>query len=128
MTAVNRFVAHEIIAEPIYVKWKGASGEVYEFELNPIGTRHQHRPGVYIFCHFGRLNALVADFLDEVDDFSRRIGEDPKTHPKWGEIEAAGATHVCTLYVPGKAAARVRIEADLRRAIGLPRTMTATAA
>jgi hypothetical protein len=128
MTAVNRLVIRAMISEPIYVKWKGAGGEAYCFELNPIGTPHRALPGVYIFCHFGALNALVADYLDEVDDFSRRIGNDVGSHPHWEEIKAAGATHVCTLHVPGKAAERVKIEADLRRAVDPPQLGRAKAA
>ena len=128
MSAVNRLVARSVISEPIYVKWKGASGEVYKFEFNTVGTPHRALPGVYILCHFGPLNALVADFLDEVDDFSKRIGEDASSHPRWDEIKAAGATHVCTLHVPVKASERVKIESDLRRAIGLPNARRAKAA
>ncbi len=120
MHAVNRLVARAVISAPIYVKWTGASGRIYEFELNHIGTPYQARPGVYIFCHFGAGNGLVADYMDVADDFSRRLPPDPSAHPRWEEIRAAGSTHVCTLHVPGKASARVKVEADLHRTI-MPR-------
>ena len=120
MTALNRRVAGSVISEPIYVKWKGASGNVYRFELNDIGTPYEARPGVYIFCHFGTLNALVADYIDEADDFSRRIGENLSTHRRWETIRAAGSTHICTLHVPGKASARFKVENDIRRAVEQP--------
>jgi hypothetical protein len=116
MGDLNRRVAGAVISDPIYVKWKGATGTVYRFELDAIGVPYEARSGVYIFCHFGPLNRLVADHIEEADDFSRRIGADLTKHRQWKAIEAAGSTHICTLHVPGKAAERVRIEADLRRA------------
>lgn len=120
MSAINRLAARWVISEPIYVKWKGASGQVYEFELNDIGRPYQSHPGVYIFCHFGARNALVADHIDEADDFARRIGGNLTQHRAWEKISVAGSTHICTLHVPGKAHARIRIESDLRKAHEAP--------
>jgi len=120
MSVLNRRAAGSVISEPIYVKWTGASGSVYRFELNAIGTPYEAHPGVYIFCHFGERNGLVADYIDVADDFSRRIGESLTTHRQWEKIRAAGSTHICTLHVPGRASARVKIETDLRRAIEEP--------
>ena len=117
MAVVNRLTAPAILAEPIYVKWKGASGRIYPFELNPIGTPYQAHPGVYIFCHFGPLNRMVADYIDEADDFSRRIHRELTSHRQWPNIRAAGSTHICTMQIPGKAAERVKVEVDLRRVI-----------
>jgi hypothetical protein len=120
MHALNRLTARSVLSEPIYAKWTGESGQVYEFELNAIGTPYQPFSGVYIFCHFGPRNLLVADYIDDADDFSRRIGGDVTLHREWETIRAAGSTHICTLNVPGRAAKRVKIETDLRRAI-MPR-------
>ena len=120
MSALNRLVAGSVISAPIYVKWAGASGRIFEFELNTIGTSYQPHSGVYIFCHFGPRNGLVADYLDVAEDFARRIGGDVKSHRHWDEISSAGSTHICTLHVPGGATARVKIERDLRRAL-MPR-------
>jgi hypothetical protein len=116
MKVVNRLTALSVLAEPIYVNWKGASGRLYPFELNPIGTPYQAHPGVYIFCHFGPLNRMVPDYIDEADDFARRIHRELGTHRQWANIRAAGSTHICTLHVPGKASDRVKVEVDLRRA------------
>jgi hypothetical protein len=120
MHALNRLAARSVLSAPIYVKWTGASGQVYEFELNAIGTPYQPHAGVYIFCHFGARNGLVADYIGDADDFSRSIGSDVTSHREWETIRAAGSTHICTLHVPGRSAKRVKIEMDLRRAI-MPR-------
>lgn len=120
MYSPNRLTPRSVLSAPILVKWTGASGHVYEFELDVIGTHYQPRPGVYITCHFGERNGLVADYLGDADDFSRRISGDLSRHRDWEIIRAAGSTHICTLHVPGRAAQRVRVETDLRRAI-MPR-------
>jgi hypothetical protein len=119
MDSPNRRTVGSVIAAPILVKWTGASGDVYAFELDPIGTRYQSRSGVYVLCHFGERCQLVPDYVGEADDFSRRLG-DLSAHRDWERIRASGATHICTLHVPGKAAQRVKVETDLRRAI-MPR-------
>lgn len=128
MGDLNRRAAGSVISDPIHVRWKGASGTVYRFELNAIGVPYEARSGVYIFCHFGPLNGLVADHIEEADDFSRRIGEGLAKHRQWQAIQAAGSTHICTLHVPGKAAERVRIETDLRRAVANRHAESALAA
>jgi hypothetical protein len=115
--ALNRRAALAVLSEPIHVRWEGASGAAYAFQLDAIGTPFQPRAGVYIFCHFGAQNRLVADHIGQAEDLAARIGRDLAERPRWQPISDAGATHVCTLHVPGTAADRVRIETDLRRAI-----------
>lgn len=117
MHSPNRLTGRSVLSSPVLVKWIGASGEAYSFELDPIGTKYQARGGVYIFCHFGEGCRLVADYVSEADDFSRRIGGDLTAHRDWERIREAGATHICTLHVAGRAALRVKIETDLRRAL-----------
>lgn len=117
MSALNRRAARSVISAPIYVKWRGASGRTYQFELNHVGTPYNPHPGVYIFCHFGERNLMVADYLDVTDDFSQRIGETLAEHRHWEEIKASGATHICTLHVPGPVTARVQVERDIRREV-----------
>ncbi len=120
MDSPNRLTTGSVIAAPILVKWTGASGEVYAFELDPIGTPYKSRPGVYILCHFGERCQLVPDYLGEADDLSKRLRGDLSAHRDWERIRASGATHICSLHMPGKAAQRVKVETDLRRAL-MPR-------
>jgi hypothetical protein len=117
MNALNRRATSSVLSAPIHVRWTGASGAAYVFELNAIGTPYNPLPGVYIFCHFGPQNALVADYIGDADDFSRRLDRELTSHREWKNVQAAGATHICTLHVPGKAAERVKVETDLRRAV-----------
>jgi len=114
---LNRLVTRALISEPIYVKWTGASGQVYKFELNPIGSAYRPFAGIYIFCHFGPRNSLVADYIDRADDFSEALDGDITEHPGWESIREAGSTHVCTLRIEGKATRRLFVDSDLRRVL-----------
>lgn len=116
MDVLNRLTPASVLSDPIYVKWTGMSGRTYKFQLDAIGTAFRSRAGIYIFCHFGQLR-VVADYIGQTDDFSVHLGRDLAGHAQRTLIEAAGSTHVCTLHVPTRAADRVKIEMDLRRAL-----------
>ena len=101
------------------VIWRGASGQRYDFWLDPIGSTYQARPGVYIFCREANPGSWNPVYVGETDDFSRRLTEDLTLHHQWKSIWSAGATHICTLHVPADYAGtmRVKIETDLRHSL-----------
>jgi hypothetical protein len=104
----------------IPVQWCGASGTFYEFQLDPIGSTYHVRGGVYIFCKLAQNGNWDAVYIGETGNFNRRLSTDLATHHKLGCINKHGATHICTLHVPGELALREGIETDLRRQIWTP--------
>ena len=102
------------------INWRGRSGQVYAFELEPVGAMYRPRPGVYIFCSRAPNGYWNAVYIGETDSFQRRLSTDLHLHHKWQRIRAAGATHICTLHVPGGLALREGIETNLRQQIPTP--------
>ncbi|WEX10312.1 hypothetical protein [Chelativorans sp. AA-79] len=108
------------IQKPIIVRWTGKSGHSYDFHLDPIGTPFKDRPGVYIACKLARNGNWDAIYIGETESFQQRLSVNLLTHHKWASMIAAGATHFCTLHVPGVLWVREGIETDLRRNIPTP--------
>ncbi|MDE2020313.1 MAG: GIY-YIG nuclease family protein [Patescibacteria group bacterium] len=104
---------------PIVI-WVGASLRRYEFQLHPIPIVYLERPGVYIFCSRAINGNWNAIYVGETDNFSRRLTNELATHHRWKSIRAAGATHICTLHVPGHDSLRLQIETDLRHSLNPP--------
>jgi hypothetical protein len=104
----------------VLINWQGISGTVYQFQLHPVGTPYLARSGVYIFCKLAPNGNWDAVYIGETDNFNRRLTEQFTLHHRWSCIRAAGATHICTLHVPGDLALREGIETDLRRLIQAP--------
>ncbi len=102
------------------VYWTGASGQQYQFQLDPIGTDYKERPGVYIFCKAASNGNFDACYIGETENLRSRLSGGLLAHHRVDSIRAAGATHICTLHVPGPLALREGIETDLRRAIRTP--------
>ena len=102
-----------------YVYWNGISGTQYKFELFPLGAQYLAVPGVYIFCHELPDGSWHADYVGETADFSDRLCNGCISHDRFSDIRAAGATHICTLHVPGYLTARESIETDLRHRLNL---------
>ena len=103
-----------------HVRWTGASGQFYEFQLLPIGTVYHSRSGVYIFCRLALDGNWSAVYIGETANFNRRLTTELALHHKWHCINQNGATHICTMHVPGNLARREDIETDLRRQILTP--------
>jgi hypothetical protein len=124
MDVLNRLAPASVLSDPIHVRWTGMSGRTYNFQFDAIGTPFRARAGVYVFCHFGHMR-VVADYIGQTADFSLDLPPDVTFHPQWPLISAAGSTHISTLYVPTRAADRVKIEMDLRRALRARQEQTA---
>jgi hypothetical protein len=108
-------------SEPVRtVRWFGASGTIYEFQLHDVGTAFKSRCGVYIFCRQINDGQYAPLYVGECDDFDGRVGRNRATHHKWQGVVTRGVSHVCTLFVPGDRAKRLRIEADLRQGLRPP--------
>lgn len=105
---------------PPSVIWTGASGRRYDFQLHVIGTQYYARSGVYIFCKPVSAQNWAGLYIGETSSFARRLSEELHLHHCWKGVIAAGASHICTLYVPGDLTAREGIETDLRRSINPP--------
>jgi hypothetical protein len=102
------------------VHWKGMNGTVYEFQLHLIGTDYFPKPGVYIFCRDLGGGSFSAIYVGETDNFKRRLTDELKAHHSLEGVRRHGATHICTLHVPGNLSDRLRIETDLRNALNPP--------
>jgi hypothetical protein len=105
---------------PPAVNWHGRQ-RVYEFQLHPIGVTYFERSGVYILCKpAATAGHWDACYVGETDNFWRRLTSQLTAHHRWQSIRAAGATHICTLHVPGDDALRLAIETDLRQSLNPP--------
>jgi hypothetical protein len=107
-------------ASPTLVNWRGQSGTTYAFQLDPIGVVYFEKPGVYIACKLAANGNWDAVYIGETENFNQRLSRNLTLHHKWRSIRAAGATHFCTLHVPGHLSLREGIETDLRRHIKTP--------
>lgn len=96
-------------------KVTGISGTQYELQVDPIGTQYKERSGVYGFL-IPRVGGWNIAYFGETDNFQRRLFLRLDSHDQWACIQAAGATHIGTLHVPGVLSAREGIETDLRQA------------
>jgi hypothetical protein len=105
---------------PPIVYWRGKSGTTYSLQLHPIGAIYLDRPGVYIACKAAANGNWDAIYIGETGSFRDRLSDNLTLHHKWRSIVAAGATHFCTLHVPGQLALREGIETDLRQQIPTP--------
>lgn len=105
---------------PPIINWTGRSGRTYGFQLHPVGTVYLDRAGVYIACHLAANGNWNAAYIGETGSFRNRLSDNLTLHHKWRSIVAAGATHFCTLHVPGRLALREGIETDLRQRISTP--------
>jgi hypothetical protein len=103
-----------------YVIWHGVSGTRYRTELNLIGASYNPREGVYIFCKIALNGNWDPVYVGETNSFQRRLTDELMQHHRWPSIMRAGATHICTLHLPGGLALREGIETDLRHQLNPP--------
>lgn len=99
------------------VIWHGASGTRYETQNDRIGATYRTIPGVYIFCRELSNGNWQPIYVGETDNFARRLTDELRQHHAWNCAVAFGATHICTLHVPGSLQERLNIETDLRHAL-----------
>ncbi len=104
---------------PPIINWSGKS-RVYGFELHQIGVTYRERPGVYIFCKQALNGNWDAGYVGETDNFWRRLTSELTLHHRWQSIRTFGATHICSLHVPGDKSLRFAIETDLRQSLNPP--------
>ena len=104
---------------PDVINWQG-SNRVLQFQNHGIGTTYLTRPGVYIFCRQALNGYWYAVYVGETDNFARRLTHELACHHAWDRIRSAGATHICTLHVPGGLAERLAIETELRHTLKPP--------
>lgn len=97
------------------VKWTGASGRQYQFQLWPIGSEFFAIAGVYIFCSALANNHWLALYVGQSESFKDRLTDNLRQHHRLNAIIQHGASHVCVLPVSGGLALRCAIETDLRR-------------
>ena len=97
----------------------GISGR-YRFQLDPIGTSYKDIPGVYMFCKLASNGKWDVVYVGETDSLWRRLTNELKAHHSIRSAISHGATHICTLHVPGDRSRRLYIETDLRNALRPP--------
>lgn len=105
----------ETMADPT-VAWRGASGATYTLYLHPIGTTYQAVAGVYIFCKLAQNGNWDPVYIGEAGDLNERLHTNLYLHHKWPCISRNGATHICSVAVPGPLATREGMETDIRQA------------
>jgi hypothetical protein len=111
---------NELVSNHTPVVWSGQSTRRYEFQLHPIGAAYFDKPGVYIFCKAFADGKWYAVYVGETDSFKQRLTDNLYGHHRWQCIQAAGATHICTLHVTGSVLSRMSIETDLRASLNPP--------
>ncbi len=94
--------------------WRGASGQLYEFQVQDAGTPMKTWPGIYAFCRAEPNGEWTALFIDMADCFVRRLGGDIGGHRDWAPAQALGATHIATLPIINDPVRRAAVLDDLR--------------
>jgi hypothetical protein len=121
INSTRRFImaglASLISPKPQIVIWRGASRTAYEMQNDSIGATYRIIPGVYVFCRQISNDKWQAIYVGETDNLARRLTDELAQHHAWKSIIAAGATHICTLHVPGVLSERLNIETDLRHSL-----------
>jgi hypothetical protein len=98
---------------PATIYWTGRSGKSYPTHLAPIGIRYRSVGGIYIACHQLPNGNWLADYIGEAQDLDDRVGSGLRNHHKLSRFLRAGATHLCTMIVPGGVLSRLAVEKDL---------------
>jgi hypothetical protein len=112
-------VLREELAPLVFAQ--GASGRRHCFDIHPVGTEFRNIPGVYVFCKRARNANWEAIYIGETVSFAMRLnGRRLDLHHRWSCIQANGATHICTMHVPGPLTWRESVETDLRWAMWTP--------
>lgn len=100
--------------------WRGASGDLYRFELYPMGTEfHPNVGGVFLFVAPvpGNYGAV---YVGETEEFNDRLFTRLTRHPRFESARRHGATMLGVHLVTAGVAERARIEADLRQKLNPP--------
>ena len=98
------------------VKWYGASGRSYNFEVYPLGTDFYPLSGVYIFCRQIASGNWEALYVGETQSFKQRLNTGINSHDGFLRSLRVGATHVAVLPVTGDSQ-RLGVETDLRHGL-----------
>lgn len=94
-------------------KWFGISGQAYEFETFPVGTRFNHVSGVYVACRALSTGVFEPLYVGEAVSLHDRLNIGFDRHDGLQRASRLGMTHIEVMLVSGKAN-RLRIETDLR--------------
>ncbi|SFJ00407.1 hypothetical protein [Bradyrhizobium sp. Gha] len=106
---------------PVYCSWTGASGALYQFQLDALGSiTYFPMSGVYIFSRDLGGGSHYPVYVGETDSFQRRLTDQLWAHHALDAIRKHGATHINTLSIAGDRAKRLYVETDLRNALNPP--------
>ena len=93
------------------VKWRGASGKLYDYLAYPIDTTFKDEPGNYIYAKLNPAGNWQAVYIGQTSSLSQRLA----THEKEQSIiRTGGATHILA-HLSTSALARRMEETDLIR-------------
>jgi hypothetical protein len=97
-------------------KWFGKSGQSYEFETFPVGTRFNHVSGVYVACKALSTGVFEPLYVGEAESLHNRLNVEFEKHEGLQRASRLGMTHIEVMLVSGKTN-RLRIETDLRHGL-----------
>lgn len=116
LTPGSGYPLQPAVSVPPTVNWRGLV-RTYGFQLHLLGVTYLERPGVYIFCRQALNGHWDPGYVGETDNFWRRLTSELTLHHRWQSVRTFGATHICTLHVPGDKSLRLAIETDLRQSL-----------
>ncbi len=98
------------------VRWSGASGQSYMFEVYPWDQEFNPVSGVYIACRYTAPHMLEALYVGQTKSFFNRLNAGFENHDGLERAKSAGATELAVMVVNNESD-RLRIETDLRHGL-----------
>ena len=102
----------------------GASGHVYEFQVDPLGTKFRPIPGLYVFSRPDAEREWCAVYVGQTHDLQARVGGGLENHHCYLRAQKADVTHIGVSPYPGTEFRRKAAEADLIAALDPPLNRT----
>jgi hypothetical protein len=91
--------------------WRGANGQTYEFQLDPIGSAYGLIRAIFVFCKADKTSGWFPIFVGTTEDLAGTLTPEFQNDPAWKCISAARPTHVGTLRWTGSPS-DLRLAAD----------------
>ena len=91
------------------IKWPGASGSSYDYQIYKIGTEFKNVPGNYIFAKETSQSRWTPIYIGETSNLSERFDD----HHKMPCIRRHGSTHIHVHTSSSNANVRRTEESDL---------------
>ena len=91
------------------IRWKGASGTIYDYWIHPIGTNFKDEPGNYIYAKETQQGRWSPVYIGQTSSLAERLAN----HDKEDCARRNGATHIHAHTTAGGERRRRAEESDL---------------